>query len=161
LRLQQKNEIVSFLFKNQFEIQHKEQDGTIELATLKELNEIVDFNLQVNESSSKDWVTGYITKWIKRDGIYTYRLDHKIQGVFEVRHSEPSSKAADLGMLVAKEYRNKGLGTYLLGKAKAKAMELGLKPICACDASNIGSLKCIERNGFVVEHLGLSVAVKP
>ena len=58
----------------------------------------------------------------------------------------------DLGMIVAKEQRRKGLGSYILTLTKAYCYERKLLPICSCEATNIGSKKAIEKAGFVSRH---------
>lgn len=51
-------------------------------------------------------------------------------------------------MVVSPAHRKKGLGTFLLGNAKEKAIKWNREPICSCEKDNIGSLKSIENNGF-------------
>ena len=59
---------------------------------------------------------------------------------------------ADVGMIVSKKYRRKGVGTYLLALLKQKAGQQGLKPICSCEAGNIGSRKAVENAGFIARN---------
>ena len=66
----------------------------------------------------------------------------------------PSQKQppyADLGMVVARSYRGRGLGSFLLTRLKKHCYEAGWKPICSCEASNRASKKAIEKAGFLSE----------
>jgi|GEM_PF-856821 len=158
LRLQQNIEIFSLLFKDQVAVSVLERAGHIKLAIPTDLPAVLEFSF-LTSKASEAWQTSYFSKWIARDGVYIYELDEEIQGVFEVRVEASAPGIANLGMVVSNKHRRKGLGTYLLGKAKARALELGLVPVCSCAVSNVGSLKCIEGNGFAVEHLVLLVLV--
>lgn len=55
-------------------------------------------------------------------------------------------------MIVAEEHRCKGVGNYILARAKAFCYERGAVPICSCEAGNIGSKKAIIKAGFVSRH---------
>ena len=64
----------------------------------------------------------------------------------------PKKPYADLGMIVAKKRRRKGVGSYILSRTKMFCYERGLSPICSCEADNTGSKKAITRAGFVSRH---------
>ena len=72
----------------------------------------------------------------------------EILGSCVVRKCDSDPEIANVGMAVAPAHRRKGLGTFLLGKAKEKAIEWGKQPICSCEMDNAGSLKSIQKNGF-------------
>ena len=59
---------------------------------------------------------------------------------------------ADVGMIIGKEYRKEGLGSYMLGRAVQIALKRRTVPICSCEADNPGSKKAIEHVGFRSRH---------
>ena len=75
----------------------------------------------------------------------------------EVRQSLSQPTYANLGMIVHKEIRNQGLGTYLIRQARALAQKQGWLCICSCEKRNKASRIAIERTGFRQKSLVLEV----
>ena len=63
----------------------------------------------------------------------------------------PISPYADLGMVVARSYLGRGLGSFMLTQLKKHCYEAGWRPICSCEVSNGASKKAIEKAGFISE----------
>ncbi len=84
--------------------------------------------------------------------IFVLREHGKLIATSECRISKTQKPYADLGMIVAEEHRCKGVGNYILARAKAFCYERGAVPICSCEAGNIGSKKAIIKAGFVSRH---------
>lgn len=78
-------------------------------------------------------------------------------GVGECRISASQPPYADVGMIVDKDYRRRGVGTAVLAHLKAHCYRQNLKPICSCAAANIASRKTIEKAGFTARHRILHV----
>lgn len=95
---------------------------------------------------------GYANMVIEAGILHVLEKDGKILGTGEFRERENWVPYADVGMIVNKKYRRKGVGTYILTLLKQKAHREGLKPICSCEAGNIGSRKAVENAGFVARH---------
>ena len=76
----------------------------------------------------------------------------EILGTGEFRERKNWVPFADVGMIVNKKYRRKGVGTYLLALLKQQADRQGLRPICSCEAGNLASRKAIENAGFIARH---------
>lgn len=119
----------------------------IKLAWQEDLALLVNF---YNESigAPKEWLNQYLGNLISRGELFFLLQGSEILGTCEVRNSDSDVLVADIGMVVSKDHRLKGYGGYLLSKAKELAYDQGRKPICSCEAQNIGSLKSIHKNGF-------------
>ncbi|MGV8984099.1 GNAT family N-acetyltransferase [Clostridium sp.] len=58
----------------------------------------------------------------------------------------------DIGMIVSKEHRNKGVGTYIISKLKDHCISKNLLPVCGCWYYNYASKKTLEKAGFITKH---------
>ncbi len=146
--LQKTAEPDTLLFYDAFESGSQAQDlPPIKLAWHDELKSLVTF---YNESTGapKVWLSQYLDNLISRGELFYLSEEEEILGTCEVRNSDSDVSIADVGMVVAKDHRQKGFGSYLLGKAKELAYDQGRKPICSCEVKNVGSLKSIQKNGF-------------
>lgn len=99
-----------------------------------------------------DGPLGYAKMIIEAGILHVLEKDGEILGTGEIRERETWVPFADVGMIVNKKYRRQGIGTYLLCLLKQKAEKQGLKPICSCEAGNLGSQKAIENAGFIARH---------
>ena len=124
-----------------------ETEGTLNLAKPKDLDKLVIF-CHDSTGAPKEWLKEYINNLINRHDIFVFEKDTEILGTCEVRRNENNPLIANIGMIVSPAYRRKGLGTFLLGKAKEMAIKRNKQPICSCERDNIGSLKSIQKNGF-------------
>ena len=61
---------------------------------------------------------------------------------------EYQTNYADLGVVVDKSMRGKGIATLILRQLIAVSNSKELMPICSTDKTNIGARKAIERAGF-------------
>ena len=137
----------TYLFTDMIETQSSKSEGRLLTAWEDDLIRLVDF-YHKSTGGPKEWLSGYINNLINRGEIFILDKNGEILGTCEVRNSETNSKIADLGMVVSPEHRGKGIGTFLLGKAKELAYDINRSPICSCERSNIASLKAIHRTGF-------------
>jgi GNAT superfamily N-acetyltransferase len=95
---------------------------------------------------------GYAKMVINAGILHVLVKNGEILGTGEFRERKTWVPYADVGMIVNKKYRRQGIGTYLLCLLKQKAHQQGLKPICSCEAGNLGSRKAIENAGFIAHH---------
>ena len=102
----------------------------------------------------REWLEGYYQRLIDRQELFLWQdaANNQILGVCEARKSDTQPGVGDVGMIVSKNYRKQGVGSYLLNQAKEHCYHQGLKPICSCEKDNIGSRKSIQRVGFVARH---------
>lgn len=78
-------------------------------------------------------------------------------GIGECRVSASQPPYADIGMIVDREHRRRGVGTAILARLKAHCYHQDNIPICSCAAANIVSRKTIEKAGFVADHRMLDI----
>jgi len=60
-------------------------------------------------------------------------------------------------MVVAKEYRRKGIATYIINKLKEHCYNKNVIPIASCDCKNIASKKTLEKSGMISNHRIINV----
>ena len=95
---------------------------------------------------------GYAKMVIEGGILHVLEKGGEILGTGEFRERKTWVPFADVGVIVNKKYRRQGVGTYLLAMLKQKADRQGLKPICSCEAGNLGSRKAAENAGFIARH---------
>ena len=130
--------------------------GVFRAAVKDDLSRAVDYCL-FNVGGEKEWMQGYLGNLIDRGELFLLEEGIEIKGTSEVRCSDTYGEIADVGMTVATLHRRKGIGTFLLGKAKELALQAGKHPICSCEIDNTGSRLAIEANGFRVAHQMLEI----
>lgn len=141
----------TYLFSDGVDVPPMEREGLLGNAMEKDLERLVDF-CHTSMGGPKDWLTGYLGDLIRKGELFVLEEGAEILGTCEVRKSQSNLDVADIGVIVSVNHRQKGLGTYLLGKAKSVAKDWGRAPICSCESTNIGSLKAIQANGFRTMH---------
>lgn len=137
----------TYLFEDHIKVSPPAKEGTMSAATIPELERMVDF-YHHSMNGPKEWLNGYLGDLLAKGEVFFLEHEGEIRGVCEVRRSANNPQIADIGMVVSPDFRQKGYGTYLLGQAKAKAIEWGRSPICSCEKGNVGSMKSIQNNGF-------------
>lgn len=147
MHFQKSVQIEGYLFADFLLAKINKKEGTISTAKIDHLEELVEF-CHLSTGGPKEWLHGYISNLITKGEFFVFENEGEILGIFEVRKSKSNPTVADIGMIVSPLHRKKGLGTFLLGKAKETALAWGKQPICGCDKDNTGSLKCIHNNGF-------------
>jgi len=135
------------LFTDHLAIENSEQKGVFRSYGTDDPERLVDF-YHGSMDGPKDWLRGYLGDLLTKGEIFILEDEAEILGACEVRKSASQTEIADLGMVVSAAHRRKGLGTFLLGKAKEVALSWDRQPICSCEKDNIGSLKSIQNNGF-------------
>lgn len=140
-----------FLFRRRETRTHKTfQNAEISAATPIDIHSI----LAINDDSFEN--EGEIAGLIETDKLWTVRVDGEIAGCGVVNQFIEGHDAVDVGMMVAPDYRRKGLGTYIVSEIANKIEREGLRPICGCGASNAASKATLEKAGFVSDHQLLS-----
>ncbi len=156
LNFANKLEVNTCLFSNRLERTIPKKDGTLKECQTEDIERIVDF-CNYAMGAPKEWLTGYISNLVKKGEVYVLENNKTIIGTCEIRKSTTASDFADIGMIVSPDHRRKGYGTYLLDKAASISTEWDRQPICSCEKQNIGSLKSIQKCGFVSKHQLLSI----
>ena len=115
-----------------------------------ELDDIVRF-YQANTEGSGEWIEAFLNAHLNREELFVLYDQQTFVATGECIPSQKQPPYADLGMVVARSYRGRGLGSFLLTQLKKHCYEAGWKPICSCEASNRASKKAIEKAGFISE----------
>jgi predicted acetyltransferase len=100
------------------------------------------------ESGFED-LKGYVRSVMDEHNIFVLRESGELIATSECRISKTQKPHADVGMIVAAEQRRKGVGSFMLARAREFCFDNGVKAICSCEAGNIGSKKAIINAGFV------------
>lgn len=112
------------------------------------LLEVVNFS---NDAigAPKEWLKGYYSNLIARNELFGYWRKEKLTGLGECRGNDHYQKDyVDLGVIVAKSERSKGLATKILTTLSQTAYKQGLGPICSTERDNIPAQKAIAKAGF-------------
>lgn len=109
---------------------------------------------QINDAffDSEDEVANLVSS----NKLWTVTVGGEIVGCGITNRVAKNCNAVDVGMMVAKNFRRKGLGTYIVNEISNKLEAEGLRPICGCGASNVASRATLVKAGFVSEHELLS-----
>ncbi|GAB6988733.1 GNAT family N-acetyltransferase [Paenibacillus pini] len=125
-------------------------------ATIREMDKLIDF-YRINTEGSNEWIPEFIEQLIQREQLFVLYDDENILGTGECIISQKQKPYADIGMVVSKEYRRMGIGTYILTLLKEHCYEKNCRPICSSSQTNIGSIKAIEKAGFMSNHRILNI----
>jgi predicted acetyltransferase len=87
--------------------------------------------------------------------VFIFFSDEEIIGAGTCKKVWNSKNYYDIGMVVAKKHRHKGIGTYIIKRLKEYCYDRNYVPICGCAYSNIASKKTLERAGFIAKHRGV------
>jgi len=91
---------------------------------------------------------GYTENLISRREVGLVKEFDNIVATTECRMSDSQPEIADLGIIVSKEQRGKGLATTIMQMQVNRVLDAGRRPICSTTADNISSKKVIEKSGF-------------
>jgi len=141
----------TYLFTDVLDADPMKMDGTIRPVVSQELENLVGF-YHNSIGAPIDWLNGYLGNLVEKSEVFILVDGNEILGACEVRKSADNPKVANVGMVVSPQHRKKGVGTFLLGKAKHIAKQWQRFAICSCEKDNIGSLKSIHNNGFRSSH---------
>ncbi len=95
-------------------------------------------------------MSAYFANLIARGELFGASRDGQLIATGECRVSDPYlPKVADIGVIVAKQERSKGLATLVLQDLVLIAKQGGFNAICSTEKSNIAAQKAIVRAGFV------------
>ena len=132
----------------------QEQEPILQMTVVQseQLTELVDF-AKTNIGAPEQWLTGYYTNLINRQELFGFWQNGRLLATGESRgYDEYQISYADLGVIVSKSARGKGLATKVLKKLITITEAKGLNPICSTEKSNIGAQKAISRAGFIADN---------
>ncbi|BCL84474.1 GNAT family N-acetyltransferase [Ktedonobacteria bacterium brp13] len=117
----------------------------------RELNEIMRF-YQANIEGAGEELEAFLRKRLKRAELFVGYAQQTLITTGECIPSQKQTPYTDLGMVVARSYRGRGVGSFTLMQLKKHCYAAGWKPICSCSVDNHASKKAIEKAGFISEH---------
>jgi GNAT superfamily N-acetyltransferase len=132
-------------------------DG-IECRTLvsSELQSAVEFGV-VTLGANEEWLRSYFSRLIDRRELFGCWREMSLIATGECRCSLSQPSFADVGMVVGKAFRNRGLAPMILKRMRKQARSLGVNAICSTEEGNPAARKSIERAGFVGYHRILEI----
>lgn len=136
--------------KNKGKKQALPQEAQLQMSviTTGQLAESVEF-AKTAIGAPEEWLTGYYTNLINRQELLGFWENGCLLATGECRgFDEYQQEYADLGFIVGKSQRGKGLGTRIYKYLIALAESKGLQPICSTEADNISAQKAINRAGL-------------
>lgn len=128
------------------------------LATTSEVKRAVEYN-KLELEDEGDWIQNYYEKLIKKSGLYFFMIGNTIVGTGESRKSISSKNIANIGVTVAKDYRRKGIATYIINTMREINNNIGYKTICSTTRENINSQKTLIKCGYKIYHLIYTVKI--
>ena len=93
-----------------------------------------------------------LTEFINQNGVFEFYKNDEFIGCGMVLRTNPDWNFCDLGVWVNPSKRGNGIGSQIILKLRAFAIENGMKPSCGCAIENIASQKTIEKSGFVSKY---------
>lgn len=119
---------------------------------LAQLPQAIDFAV-ASIGAPEEWLQGYFSNLIQRQELFALWKNGRMIATGESRgYDEYQTEYADVGMVVAKSERGRGLATQILNQLVALNEAKGLKSICSTEKTNIAAQKAITRAGFFANH---------
>jgi len=154
--------INSYLFENHRSIAPALPEyphATFRQSTRADLEPLLTFYARNDEESNRDAIDAnfgtmqkYVEALLAEGQSFILHDGDSIIGIGEWRISQSQPPYADVGMITDRDHRRHGVGTYILAQFKQLCAERDLRPICSCEAGNVGSRKTIEKAGFISSH---------
>jgi RimJ/RimL family protein N-acetyltransferase len=107
---------------------------------------------RANTEDDGAWIAAFLEARIRREELFGLYTGPDLVATGECTPSLLQPPYADLGLVVARAWRGRGLGRTVLLQLKQHCYAAGWEPICSCAADNLASKKAIENAGFVSEH---------
>ncbi len=117
----------------------------IELVTPDDIPSIKDY---LKTQVGMDDTFGYTENLVARKEIFMVKESDVIIATSERRMSDSQPAIADLGIIVNKDFRGKGIATEVMKMQVNRVLDENRKPICSTTIDNIASRKIIEKSGF-------------
>lgn len=125
------------------------KDISIATAKSNDFDKVIEFCTE-KVGISGPWMTPYYENLLPQGAIKLFHIDRELVGIGELRPSSSSPEYANVGFMVSKDWRKKGLGSYIMNQLKNN--KEGLKCICSTTVDNIGAQKGIHNSGFFPYH---------
>lgn len=153
LDVQQGLAIHSYLFRDGTRVEPPSGlgDSTFRRAEPDEFVAIARF-YRAQTDGSGEWTEAFVRECLDRGELFGLYDGPAVVATGECIPSQAQPPYADLGMVVARSHRGRGLGSALLTRLKERCYHAGWEPICSCASGNRASKRAIEKAGFISEH---------
>ncbi len=145
--------IHSYLFRDNTrgELSFGLDTGVLRKASIEDLEGLVRF-YHANIDGAGEGVEPFLRERLALEELFVLYDGPILAATGECIRSRSQPPYADLGMVVARSHRGRGLAGYMLTQLKQYCARESWTPICSCAADNIASRKAIIKAGFVAEH---------
>lgn len=148
---QRASEGSAYLFRDYSEIGYPDNrfaDITIRLADMEDYDK-----LEVLNQMDEDVEFFYdLKKEINNQEVLVFLKENYLLGAGTFKKIWKDQSYRDIGMVVAKEHRKKGLGTFILIQLKEYCDRHDLASVCGCWYYNYASKRTLEKAGFITKH---------
>lgn len=148
---QKRAEGSAYLFRDYIEVNYPEAglaDMSFRLATMEDYDSLKDLNRIAEEV---DFFHDLKEEICNQEVLVFWKADQLVgAGTFKKIWKDQNYR--DIGMVVAKDYRRKGIGTYILIKLKEYCDQQDLISVCGCWYFNHSSKRTLEKAGFITKH---------
>ncbi|MCC3862171.1 GNAT family N-acetyltransferase [Pseudemcibacter aquimaris] len=114
---------------------------------MDEFETAIDFGVAAI-GAPEEWLRGYYKERIDSGELFGLWNNEDLIAAGETRPSANQKPYADLGMVVATDYRGKGIATEIMKAMLHDCRKRDLKPICSTESGNIAAQKAILKSGF-------------
>ncbi len=115
---------------------------------------------RTNTDGPGAWIEAFLRERLDRGELFGLYARQGVLATGECIPSRAQSPYADLGVVVSRAYRGRGLGSAMLARLKERCYDVGWQPICSCAADNSASKRAIEKAGFISEHCMVEVVLQ-
>lgn len=152
LAVQKSSELHTYLFRDNTRIKASPRltNTVFRKAEKSDFADISRF-YHINTEGSGEWIEAFLQERLNREELFGLYDRQIVVATGECILSQKQLPYADLGMVVARSYRGRGLGSSMLIQLKHHCYTVGWEPICSCSADNHASKKAIENAGFISE----------
>ncbi len=113
--------------------------------------------MMICQTISREPYAGYYASLQENHGLFVVKTNGKIIGTGELRVDANFPGFANLGVVTHPKFRKMGLATYVIANLLAEVRERGLRANAACDFTNVGSRKTLEKAGMMATHRMLKI----
>ena len=115
---------------------------TVRPASMKDEQHIIQINEEVFDHEHE------VAEYIEKGKLLIFEHDGEVAGFGIFARVIEGRDDFDIGMLVDKKYRRRGLGETIIRYLADYCEQRGWHPVCGCAVDNVGSRRSIEKAGF-------------
>jgi len=152
--------IHSYLFRDNTHVELScDLDASIlRKAARDDLDDLVRF-YHDNIDGEGAWVETFLRERLALEEVFVLYDGAILAAAGECIRSHRQPPYADLGMVVARSHRGRGLASFMLTRLKQHCAHEGWTPLCSCAADNRASRRAIVKAGFVADHYIAAIAL--